>query len=66
MTKLRIVLVIVAAIAAAAFVLLRDSHRPAPHPPGKLRIVSLAPSVTEILFALDLGEPICRKTLRSL
>jgi iron complex transport system substrate-binding protein len=53
MTKLRIFLV---ASAAAAFALLRGPHESQPQPPGKLRIVSLAPSVTEILFALDLGD----------
>ena len=56
MTKLRIFLVILAASAAAAFVLLRGPHEQQPQPPGKLRIVSLAPNVTEILFALDLGD----------
>ncbi len=45
--------------AAAAFALFRGPQQPAqPQPPGKLRIVSLAPSVTEILFALDLGDHI--------
>ncbi len=62
MTKLRIVLAIVAASAAAAFVLLRSPYRPAPRPPDKPRIVSLAPSVTEILFALNLGEHIVGAT----
>jgi len=58
MTKLRIFLVILVTSAVAAFALFRGSHQPAPHPPCKLRIVSLAPSVTEILFALDLGDHI--------
>ena len=58
MTKLRIFLVIVVASAAAAFALFRGPHEQPPQPPGKLRIVSLAPSVTEILFALDLGDQI--------
>ena len=57
MTRLRTVLVIVAA-SVAAFMLLRGWHRTAPPPPAKLRIVSLAPSVTEILFALGLGDNI--------
>ena len=35
-----------------------------PQPPGKLRIVSLAPNVTEILFALDLGDQIVGVTDR--
>ncbi len=56
MTKLRIFLVILVASAAAALALFRGPHQPALSPPGKLRIVSLAPNVTEILFALDLGD----------
>ncbi len=59
MTKLRIFLVVLIASAATAFALLRGPHQAAQQPPpGKLRIVSLAPSVTEILFALDLGDQI--------
>ena len=58
MTKLRILLVVIAASAAAAFALFRGSHHSPRAAPGKLRIVSLAPSVTEILFALDLGDHI--------
>ena len=33
-------------------------HQTRPQPTGKLRIVSLAPNVTEILFALGLGDQI--------
>ncbi len=59
MTKLRIFLVVLVASAAAAIGLLRGprqaAHQP---PPGKQRIASLAPSVTEILFALDLGDQV--------
>jgi len=62
MTKFRIVLAIVAASAAVTVALLRNPHRSAPHPPGTLRIVSLAPNVTEILFALDLGDHIVAAT----
>ena len=58
MAKLRILLFILVTSAAAVVVLLRGSHQPSPPPPVKLRIVSLAPSVTEILFALDLGNHI--------
>ena len=64
MTKLRIFLAILVASAAAAFALRRGSHQPLPQPPGKLRIISLAPSVTEILFALDLGDQIVGVTDR--
>ena len=63
MTKPRIFLILVTS-AAATFALLRGSHQPAQHSPDKLRIVSLAPSVTEILFALDLGDHIVGVTDR--
>ncbi len=50
MKKLRIILVIL---------LFCGCRQPAQQQPtGKLRIVSLAPNVTEILFALDLGDQI--------
>jgi len=58
MTKLRILLVIVAASVAAALALRHGPGQPSATSRGKLRIVSLAPSVTEILFALDLGDQI--------
>jgi iron complex transport system substrate-binding protein len=58
MTKLRILLVVIVASAAAALVLRRGSQQPSPQSSGKLRIVSLAPSVTEILYALNLGDNI--------
>ena len=48
------VLIVVVAVAAAAFALLYGPPRGTP-PAGKLRIVSPAPNVTEILFALGLG-----------
>jgi iron complex transport system substrate-binding protein len=54
MTKLRIFLVVLAASAAAAC----GPREQQPQPPGKLRIISLAPNVTEILFALDLGDQV--------
>jgi len=58
MTRLRVILVIVTASAAAALALFHGPRQPLPQPPGKLRIISLAPNVTEILFALDLGDQI--------
>jgi len=58
---LRIVLAAIVIAAVAAFVLLRGSQR-APSAQDKLRIVSLAPNVTEILFALGLGDNIIGAT----
>jgi iron complex transport system substrate-binding protein len=58
MTKLRILLVVLVAGIAAAFALFRGPRQVGQQTPGKLRIVSLAPNVTEILFALGLGEQI--------
>jgi len=63
MTKFRILLAIIAA-SAVAFGLLRTKHESQRQTPGKLRIVSLAPNVTEILFALDLGDQIVGVTDR--
>jgi len=53
--RLSVVAVIAIAGAAASLALLRRAHD-APPQHGHLRIVSLAPNVTEILFALGLGE----------
>lgn len=64
MTKIRIFLAILVASAAAAFVLLRAPRESQPQPHDQLRIVSLAPSVTEILFALGLGEQVVGATDR--
>ncbi|MEI8375926.1 MAG: ABC transporter substrate-binding protein [Planctomycetota bacterium] len=64
MTKLRILLVIIAASTAAAFGLSCTKHESQQQAPGKLRIVSLAPNVTEILFALGLGDQIVGVTDR--
>ena len=61
MTETRIFLFILVTSAAATLALLRGSRQPAQHSPDKLRIVSLAPSVTEILFALDLGDAYRRR-----
>jgi len=58
MTKLRIILVILVTSVAAALALLRGSHQPQPRSHDELRIISLAPNVTEILFALDLGDQV--------
>jgi iron complex transport system substrate-binding protein len=58
MTKLRLFLAFFVASAAAVLVLYRGPHEPPPGKPDKPRIVSLAPNVTEILFALGLGDHI--------
>lgn len=55
--------VVVVAVATGAFALLHGRHQ-VPPAQGKLRIVSLAPNVTEILFALGLGENIVGATDR--
>jgi iron complex transport system substrate-binding protein len=58
MPRLRFILVI-AIVVAVAFIAFFLGRRQAPRPsPGKMRIVSLAPNVTEILFALGLGDHI--------
>jgi len=64
MTKLRIFLVVLVASAAAAFALFRGARQPSHPPHDRLQIVSLAPSVTEILFALGLGDHIVGVTDR--
>src|SRR5947209_8543882 len=64
MTKLRIAIVILVAGAAAAIALLRGERTPPRLPQGKMRIVSLAPNVTEVLFALGLGDQIVGATDR--
>jgi iron complex transport system substrate-binding protein len=61
MPRLRFFLVIAIVVALATFAFFRE-HRRAPIPPGKMRIVSLAPNVTEILFALGLGDKIVGAT----
>jgi iron complex transport system substrate-binding protein len=58
MTKLRIFLVLLVASAAAALALWRGRHEPPPRKADKPSIVSLAPNVTEILFAIGLGDHI--------
>ena len=62
MTKLRIFLVVLVAGSAAALLLLLGPAIPSQQSHGNLRIVSLAPSVTEILFALDMGDHIAGVT----
>jgi iron complex transport system substrate-binding protein len=57
MPRLRFILVIAIVVAVAFFAFFQGRRR-APSTPGKTRIVSLAPNVTEILFALGLGENI--------
>ncbi len=64
MSNLRILLIVIAASTAAAFGLSCTKHESQQQTPGKLRIVSLAPNVTEILFALDLGDQIVGVTDR--
>ncbi len=64
MTRLRIFLVIVVASTAAVVGLLHGPHISPPQAHDKLRIVSLAPNVTEILFALDLGNQVVGVTDR--
>jgi iron complex transport system substrate-binding protein len=64
MLRLRFFLVILVAAAAAALALFRGSHQPLHKRPGELRIVSLAPNVTEILFALELGDHVVGVTDR--
>ncbi len=59
MPRLRIILVVV--LVAVAIALSRGKHQP-PHSAGKLRIASLAPNVTEILFALGMGDSIVGAT----
>jgi iron complex transport system substrate-binding protein len=73
-TRVRFLLVLLVAVVAvaAAFALLHGPWRGAPaaapptiaarRGPDKLRIVSLAPNVTEILFALGLGQNIVGTT----
>jgi iron complex transport system substrate-binding protein len=56
MTRLRVILVVVVAAAAAALALRRGAHEPPARNPDQPGIVSLAPNVTEILFALGLGD----------
>jgi iron complex transport system substrate-binding protein len=63
MLRIRILFVVVVSAVAAAFALLRGAHRDPMQPqpassPGHVRIVSLAPNVTEILFALGLGDEV--------
>jgi iron complex transport system substrate-binding protein len=55
MRKLGIAIIIFVT-GAAAFVILRFSRDQPLSPPGVLKIVSLAPNVTEILFALNRGD----------
>jgi iron complex transport system substrate-binding protein len=57
----RFLLVIAIVVAVATFVFFRGQHR-APLQSGKTRIVSLAPNVTEILFALGLGDNVVGAT----
>jgi iron complex transport system substrate-binding protein len=60
MPRLRFIIVIAIVVAAAftVFFLGRRYAPPEKSSPGKVRIVSLAPNVTEILFALGLDENI--------
>jgi iron complex transport system substrate-binding protein len=53
--KLRIFLVVAVGSAVAVLASCRGGHAPQTERPDQLRIVSLAPNVTEILFALDLS-----------
>ena len=59
MPRLRIILVVILVAVAIA---LSRGQRQVLHSPGKMRIVSLAPNVTEILFALGLGDNIVGAT----
>jgi iron complex transport system substrate-binding protein len=61
MLRLRVLFFVVLVAAAAAYAFYRGP-RFAPPTPGKMRIVSLAPNVTEILFALGLGDNIIGAT----
>ena len=62
--RFRVILGIVVATAAAGFALFHGPREAPSQVHDGLRIVSLAPSVTEILFALDLGDQVIGVTDR--
>jgi len=63
MNRRSLLLAFIPVLAAAALLLMSGKATPPSAPPETtLRIVSLAPSVTEILFALDMGDEIVGAT----